>query len=164
MANSPAILLETPNRLLAPFSPFDPALANANMLFTPQTCGGKTFFVQMLLMMLARTNALISIIERGDSYRPLVELMGGRVIEVASSAWSFVSADPARCSEQCLRKRQPCPDASPGSSSCGFAGQSAFSASARTVLLRAAPGCVRMRLRFAFVHGAFARSWPSIEW
>jgi hypothetical protein len=82
MPNSPAILLETPNRQLAPFSPFDPALANANMLFTSQTGGGKTFFVQMLLMMLARTNALISIIERGDSYRPLVELMGGRVIEV----------------------------------------------------------------------------------
>jgi hypothetical protein len=32
--------------------------------------------------MMARSNPLISIVERGDSYRPLVELMGGRVIEV----------------------------------------------------------------------------------
>jgi type IV secretory pathway VirB4 component len=37
---------------------------------------------QMLLLMLARLNILISIIERGDSYAPLTELMGGRVIEV----------------------------------------------------------------------------------
>src|SRR5207245_7215306 len=32
--------------------------------------------------MMARANPQISIIERGDSYRPLVELMGGRVIDV----------------------------------------------------------------------------------
>ena len=37
---------------------------------------------QLLLLMLGRINAQISILERGDSYRPLVELMGGRVIEV----------------------------------------------------------------------------------
>jgi type IV secretory pathway VirB4 component len=33
--------------------------------------------------MMARANPQISIIERGDSYRPLVELMGGRVIDVS---------------------------------------------------------------------------------
>src|SRR5260370_28538852 len=32
--------------------------------------------------MLARSNAQISILERGDSYQPLVDLMGGRAIEV----------------------------------------------------------------------------------
>jgi hypothetical protein len=32
--------------------------------------------------MLGRLGTQISILERGDSYRPLVELMGGRVIEV----------------------------------------------------------------------------------
>ena len=37
---------------------------------------------QLLLLMLGRTGVEISILERGDSYRPLVELMGGRVIEV----------------------------------------------------------------------------------
>ncbi|MDX2220805.1 MAG: hypothetical protein SF172_17425, partial [Burkholderiales bacterium] len=36
----------------------------------------------MFLLMMARANPLISIVERGDSYRPLVEVMGGRVIEV----------------------------------------------------------------------------------
>jgi len=37
---------------------------------------------QMFLTMMARLNPLISILERGNSYRPLVELMGGRCIDV----------------------------------------------------------------------------------
>lgn len=37
---------------------------------------------QLLLLMLGRTGTQISILERGDSYRPLVELMGGRVIDI----------------------------------------------------------------------------------
>src|SRR5213592_542574 len=37
---------------------------------------------QMFLLMLGRLNPLISIIERGDSYAALTELMGGRVIDV----------------------------------------------------------------------------------
>ena len=38
--------------------------------------------VQKLLLEMGRANPLISILERGDSYRPLIELMGGRVVEV----------------------------------------------------------------------------------
>src|SRR5437868_3207196 len=45
--------------------------------------GGKTFMVQQLLSMASRANPLVSIIERGDSYRPLVELMGGRMITMS---------------------------------------------------------------------------------
>ena len=82
MTNSPAILLETPSRQMVPFSPFDPALGDANMLIMAKSGGGKTFMAQLLLLMLSRLNAQISILERGDSYQPLVELMGGRVIEV----------------------------------------------------------------------------------
>lgn len=79
---SPLMLLETPYRQLIPFSPYDPSIGDANMLFMAKAGGGKTFMAQMFLLMMARANSLISIIERGDSYRPLVELMGGRVIEV----------------------------------------------------------------------------------
>ncbi len=78
----PVILLETPSRQMVPFSPFDPTLGDANMLIMAKSGGGKTFMAQLLLLMLGRINAQISILERGDSYRPLVELMGGRVIEV----------------------------------------------------------------------------------
>jgi hypothetical protein len=79
---STAILLETPSRQMVPFSPFDAALGDANMLIMAKSGGGKTFMAQLLLLMLGRIGAQISILERGDSYRPLVELMGGRVIEV----------------------------------------------------------------------------------
>src|SRR5258708_9343169 len=82
MTDSPVILLETPSRQMVPFSPFDPSLGDANMLIMAKSGGGKTFMAQLLLLMLGRTGVEISILERGDSYRPLVELMGGRVIEV----------------------------------------------------------------------------------
>jgi type IV secretory pathway VirB4 component len=81
-SHSPGILLETRQRKLIPFSPFDPAFTDANMLITASSGGGKTFMAQMFLLMLARQNPLISIIERGDSYAALTELMGGRVIDV----------------------------------------------------------------------------------
>src|SRR5690349_4574207 len=79
----PLVLLETPYRQLIPFSPFDPALSDANVLVMAKSGGGKTFMVQQLLSMASRANPLVSIIERGDSYRPLVELMGGRMITMS---------------------------------------------------------------------------------
>ena len=80
--SSPLLLFETPQRQLIPFSPFDSSLGDANMLIMAKSGGGKTFMAQLFLLMMARANPLISILERGDSYRPLVELMGGRVIDV----------------------------------------------------------------------------------
>src|SRR5213594_2514019 len=80
--HSPGILLETRQRKLIPFSPFDSSLNDANIMIMSSSGGGKTFMAQMFLLMLGRLNPLISIIERGDSYAPLTELMGGRVIEV----------------------------------------------------------------------------------
>lgn len=80
---SPLMLFETPYRQLVPFSPFDASLGDANMLIMAKSGGGKTFMAQLFLLMMARSNPQISIIERGDSYQPLVELMGGRVITVS---------------------------------------------------------------------------------
>src|SRR6266704_6934792 len=80
---SPLFLLETPYRQLIPFSLFDPGLNDAIMLVMAKTGGGKTVMVQQFLLMAARDNPLISILERGDSYRSLVELMGGRMITMS---------------------------------------------------------------------------------
>jgi len=80
--NSPLMLFETPYRQLIPFSPFDSSLGDANLLIMAKTGGGKTFLAQLMLLMMARSRPLVSILERGDSYTPLVELMGGRVISV----------------------------------------------------------------------------------
>jgi len=80
---SPLFLVETPYRQLIPFSPFDPGLSDANVLTMAKSGGGKTLMTQMLLSMAARANPLVSIIERGDSYKPLIELMGGRMITMS---------------------------------------------------------------------------------
>ncbi|MGF7181511.1 hypothetical protein [Tunturiibacter psychrotolerans] len=80
---SPLILFETPYRQLIPYSMFDPSLSDANGLLMATTGGGKTLLAQQLLLMAARSNALISIIESGDSYRPLIELMGSKMIEMS---------------------------------------------------------------------------------
>ncbi len=80
---SPLILFETPYRQLIPFSMFDPDLSDANGLLMAKSGGGKTLAAQQMLLMAARANPLISILERGDSYHPLVELMGGEMIEVS---------------------------------------------------------------------------------
>src|SRR5438128_10538920 len=79
---SPGILFETRQRKLIPFSPFDSSLNDANILIMSSSGGGKTFMAQMFLLMLGRLNPLISIIERGDSYAALTELMGGRVVDL----------------------------------------------------------------------------------
>ena len=80
--NSPLMLFETPYRQLIPFSPFDSTLGDANLLIMAKSGAGKTFMTQGFLLMMARAMPLISILERGDSYEPLVEFMGGRVINV----------------------------------------------------------------------------------
>lgn len=103
---SPLVLLETPYRQLIPFSPFDASLSDANMLVIAKSGGGKTFMVQKLLLEMGRANPLISILERGDSYRPLVELMGGRVIDVdldgseALNPWDLPKGEHAPSKEK----------------------------------------------------------------
>jgi type IV secretory pathway VirB4 component len=80
---SPLILFETPYRQLIPYSMFDPDLSDANGLLMAKTGGGKTLAAQQMLLMASRSNALVSILESGDSYRPLVELMGGEMVEMS---------------------------------------------------------------------------------
>ncbi len=82
MPQSPLALLETFQRQLVPFSPWDASLADANLLIMAASGGGKTFMAMLFLLMMARSKPLISILERGDSYSPLVELMGGRSIDI----------------------------------------------------------------------------------
>jgi type IV secretory pathway VirB4 component len=80
---SPLMLFETPYRQLIPYSMFDPDLSDANGLLMAKTGGGKTLAAQQMLLMAARNNARVSILESGDSYRPLVELMGGKMVQMS---------------------------------------------------------------------------------
>ncbi len=103
---SPLFLLETPYRQLIPFSLFDPGLTDANMLVMAKSGGGKTFMVQQLLAMSSRDNPLVSVIERGDSYRPLVELMGGQMVTMSLDGtqtinpWDLPEREPEPSKDQ----------------------------------------------------------------
>jgi len=80
---SPLMLFETPYRQLIPYSMFDPDLSDANGLLMAKTGGGKTLAAQQMLLMAGRSNARVSILESGDSYRSLVELMGGEMVQMS---------------------------------------------------------------------------------
>src|SRR5208283_993488 len=80
---SPLMLIETPYRQLIPFSPFDPDLSDANMLVAAASGHGQSMMTGQMLLQAARQDTRVSIIERGDSYRNLVEYMGGQMITMA---------------------------------------------------------------------------------
>jgi type IV secretory pathway VirB4 component len=80
---SPLMAFETRYRQLLPFSHFDPSLENANVLLAGASGSGKTVATNMMLMMAARENVQVSIIERGDSYYHPVTFMGGRMISMS---------------------------------------------------------------------------------
>jgi hypothetical protein len=80
---SPLMLIETPYRQLIPFSPFDPDLSDANMLVAAASGHGKSMMTGQMLLQAAQQDTRVSIIERGDSYRNLVEYMGGQMITMA---------------------------------------------------------------------------------
>jgi type IV secretory pathway VirB4 component len=80
---SPLMLVESPYRQLIPFSPFDPDLSDANMLVAAASGHGKSMMTGQLLLQAARQDIRVSIIERGDSYRNVVEYMGGQMITMS---------------------------------------------------------------------------------
>lgn len=80
---SPILLFETPYRQAFTFSPFDPQFANANGLITAGSGTGKSVLVGKMLLTFARTDVMVSILERGSSYERAVEFMGGQTITVS---------------------------------------------------------------------------------
>ena len=80
---SPLMLFETPYRQLLPFSPFDPALENANAIIAATSGTGKSVLVGKMLLTCARQDVQVSVIERGDSYHHAVAFMGGEMITMS---------------------------------------------------------------------------------
>ena len=103
---SPLMLIETPYRQLIPFSPFDPDLSDANMLIAAASGHGKSMMTGQMLLQAARQDTRVSIIERGDSYRNLVEYMGGQMITMALDSeqtlnpWDLESGEKEPSREQ----------------------------------------------------------------
>jgi hypothetical protein len=89
---SPLMLIETPYRQLLPFSPFDPNLPDANMMIAAASGHGKSVLMGHMLLQAAREDNLVSILERGDSYRSMVEYMDGQMIDVGFDARYTINA------------------------------------------------------------------------
>ena len=83
MQCEPLTLWHTPYRQLLRYSPFDASLENANALICANSGSGKSVLIGKLLLTCARRDTKVSILERGDSYKTAVELMGGQMLEIA---------------------------------------------------------------------------------
>ena len=83
MQREPLILWQTPYRSLLPYSPFDASLENANALICANSGSGKSVLIGKLLLTCARRDTKVSILERGDSYKTAVELMGGQMLKMS---------------------------------------------------------------------------------
>src|ERR1017187_5276497 len=103
---SPLMLIETPYRQLIPFSPFDPDLSDANMLVAAASGHGKSMMTGQMLLQAARQDTRVSIIERGDSYRNLVEYMGGQMITMALDSEQTLNPWDLEPGEQEPRREQ----------------------------------------------------------
>lgn len=77
---SPVMLFETPYNQAFPFSMFDPMFANSNGIICAGSGTGKSVLTGKLMLTLLRTNMMVSILERGNSYQHAVACMGGKTI------------------------------------------------------------------------------------
>ena len=92
MERTPLVLLETPMQQLIGFDMFNPGLGNYNMIIVAASGHGKSFLSQSLLLMAARSNPTVCIIEPGVTYTSLVHLMGGKIITVSLDGEHAINA------------------------------------------------------------------------
>ena len=83
MPREPLTVWHTPYRHLLPYSPFDASLENANALICANSGSGKSVLIGKLLLTCSRRDTKVSILEKGDSYKTAVELMGGEMLKMS---------------------------------------------------------------------------------
>ena len=79
-SSRPIYLLETSRHTIAGIHPFERDTTNNNALIIGRSGAGKTYLAQSVLGTAALTGARIAIIDKGKSYLPLVETLGGNVV------------------------------------------------------------------------------------
>lgn len=68
---------------LVPFDPFDRRLPAWNQLVVGSTGSGKTHLANLLLLGLASTGRLMTVVDRGGGYRTLASVLGGQVVHLS---------------------------------------------------------------------------------
>lgn len=87
------MLLGAPYQSLYGYDPFDSRLPANNMLIFGGTGSGKSFTANLMMASMAAQNPLIFIVDKGGSYKSLVNILGGTYIDM-SSRDNMVSFNP----------------------------------------------------------------------
>ena len=78
----PHLILISRKGQLVPFDPFDPVARNKNVCVMGTTGGGKSFFLNLYVLSMYASGAVVWIFDIGYSYRKLCKLVGGRYIDL----------------------------------------------------------------------------------
>lgn len=71
---------------LVPFDPFDPRMPAWNQLVVGSTGSGKTHLANLMLLCLASTGRVMTVVDRGGGYRTLASVFGGQVVQLGPSS------------------------------------------------------------------------------
>lgn len=78
----PHLILISRKGQLVPFDPFDPVARNKNVCVMGTTGGGKSFFLNLYVLSLFASGAVVWIFDIGYSYRKLCNLVKGKYIDL----------------------------------------------------------------------------------
>ncbi len=82
---TPTQLLLTRPGVVVPFDPFDADTA-PHVLVTGATGSGKSFFMTDLILQQLRRGAAVWVVDKGESYRRLAEVLGGQFLRLSPDA------------------------------------------------------------------------------
>lgn len=88
-ANKSIMLMGGPYQTLFAYDPFDKRLPASHTLVFGGTGSGKSFCTNLLILSIASQNPLIFIIDKGGSYKKLVNMLGGSYIDLSTPGISF---------------------------------------------------------------------------
>lgn len=88
-ADKSIMLMGGPYQTLFAYDPFDKRLPASHTLVFGGTGSGKSFTTNLLLLSIASQNPLIFIIDKGGSYKKLVNMLGGSYIDLSTPGISF---------------------------------------------------------------------------
>jgi hypothetical protein len=82
----PVVVFTHRTGALVPFDPFDPRFPAWNQIVVGSTGSGKTHLANLLLLGLATTGRLVTVVDRGGGYRVLCSALGGQTVRLTPEA------------------------------------------------------------------------------
>jgi hypothetical protein len=85
-SEKPVMVLGHRTDALIPFDPFDQRFPAWNEIIVGSTGSGKTHLANLLLLNLAPTGRLMTVVDRGGGYRLLTQVLGGQTVQLGPDA------------------------------------------------------------------------------